>query len=91
MALFTINPETNLPDVQIDEQAQLQKYLADIALNDLKLTGGKRRERPDGLMAKYKVVAYTPEHEKYVVEGERAVGDVFEVTSNTASDPDIKV
>ena len=43
-----------LEHVVIDEQQQMQKYLADIAMEDLLLATGKRTERPNGLMAKYK-------------------------------------
>lgn len=40
--------------VVIDEEMQMQKYLAEIAMEDLLLAPDKRTERPDGLMARYK-------------------------------------
>jgi hypothetical protein len=40
--------------VIIDEETQMQKYLAEIAMEDLLLLSGTRRERPNGLMAQYK-------------------------------------
>lgn len=43
--------------VIIDEETQMQRYLADIAMEDILLTGGKRTERPGGLMAQYRRLA----------------------------------
>ncbi len=40
--------------VVIDEETQMQRYLAEIAMEDLLLLSGKRREWPGGLMAQYR-------------------------------------
>ena len=54
--------------VVIDEQQQMQKYLAEIAMEDLLLATGKRTERPDGLMASYKKIV-AAQHEAEAAGG----------------------
>ncbi len=53
MSERTFDPP-RLEHVVIDEETQMQRYLAEIAMEDILLAGGKRRERPNGLMAQYK-------------------------------------
>lgn len=52
-----------LEHVMVDEETQMQKYLAEIAMEDLLLASGTRTERPDGLLAQYKRMVAV-EHEK---------------------------
>lgn len=54
--MSTFDPP-RLEHVIIDEEMQMQRYLAEIAMEDILLSGGKRTERPDGMMARYRKYA----------------------------------
>lgn len=48
----------------VDEEVQMQRYLADIAMEDMLLSTSGRRERPNGMLAAYRQYA-DEEHAKH--------------------------
>ena len=74
----------------VDEQMQLQQYLADIAMADLELLPpeSERRVRPGGLLAQYRTYAA----EQHAIEDRddaarvREVGEVVEEVPSTGID-----
>lgn len=76
----------DMTHVVIDSDLQMQKYLADIAMEDILLSppASARKERPDGLMAKYRKSA-AAEHAIEAQNDRARVVDIEEIVVEEVS------